>query len=189
MIAYRQCMTKHTFTTAIAGFAIATSVACGNDNARNKPADETVPAGTPATDQQAREGQPISLTGCLQEGARRTYIVTHLNEPVERGVGTSGSPAAVEREQLREAANAYRVEAKNQVDMEEMLGKQVRVTGVVRRAADLPSQAPDASGTAGKDDNREKIEQSDLAKIDADSVVVVAENCGGHGKTGADYVK
>jgi hypothetical protein len=173
-------MMKHILTTAVAGFSIAATIACGNANTRNNSAtDDTMPARTaPAADQQSRKGEAVNLTGCLQEGKRGTYILTRLNEPAQRGVGTSGDGIAVEREQLREAANAYRVEAKNQVDMEEMLGKQVRVTGVVSKGADLPSQ-PTATNGTGRDDTREKIDQGDLAKIDADSVTVVADNCGG----------
>jgi hypothetical protein len=172
-------MMKHTLTTAVAGFSIAATMACGNGNTRNTSATrEASPAQTaPAAADQ--KGEPVTLTGCLQEGNRRTYILTRLNEPSQRGVGTSGDGVAVEREQWREAANAYRIEAKNQVDMEEMLGKQVRVTGVISKAADLPSQPTDTNSTAGRDDKREEVLQGDLAKIEANSVTVVADNCGG----------
>ena len=174
-------MMKHALTTAVVGFSIAATIGCGSGNTRNKSTtNEASPAqSAPAADQQSQKGEPVTLTGCLQEGNRRTYILTRLNEPAQRGVGTSGDGVAVEREQWREAANAYRIEAKNQVDMEEMLGKQVRVTGVINKVADLPPQPTAANGSAGRDDKREEIHQGDLAKIEADSVTVVADNCGG----------
>src|SRR5206468_856907 len=123
---------------------------------------------------------PITVTGCLQKGSGigHTYIVTSINEPSQKGVGTTGTGTAVEREQLREAEHAYRVDAKDNVDMDAMVGKQVRVSGTMAKHADLPAMP---SATTGQNEQRkpEKIDQDDLAKIDDASVSVVSDNCGG----------
>src|SRR5207248_1420415 len=142
-----------------------------------------------ANQQSGHSTTPITVTGCLQQDGR-TYIVTRLNEPAQRSVGTSGNPGAVEREQLREAANAYRIETKDHIDMDSMVGKQVRVSGTLVEAANLPS--PNTSTPSQPNDTRdksdtprpngdggEKIDRGDLAKIDAASISVLAENCGG----------
>jgi hypothetical protein len=191
-------MTKHTFFPIVTGLAIVAATACGNDNARNTNPPSSTAANAPAADQRAENAaKPITLTGCLQQDGR-TYIVTRLNEPSREGVGTTGNGAAVEREQLREAANAYRVESKDQSDWDKMVGKQVRVSGSVEIAADLPSaagtapsssdrpRATAANGTAGAGapgstdaSQREKIDKGDLAQIAVESMTVVSENCGG----------
>ena len=111
-----------------------------------------------------------------------TYIVTGVNEPSDKGIGTTGSPAAVEREQLRAAANAYRVDPKEDVDMDAMVGKQVRVSGIIAKRADLPAPSvttPNSPDDA-KNSSREKIDTGDLAKIDEASITVVSSSCGGH---------
>jgi hypothetical protein len=180
-------MTKHTITTAITTIALAAVCACNKDSRDNAPATPPVdqPPITRAAPAERQDGTtPITVTGCLQkEGAlMTTYIVTGVNEPSEKGIGTTGSPAAVEREQLRAAANAYRVDPKEDVDMDAMVGKQVRVSGIMAKRADLP--APSVTTPNSPDDakNRsmQKIDTSDLAKIDEASITVVSGNCGGH---------
>ena len=133
----------------------------------------------------------MTLTGCLQQ-VGRTYVVTRLNEPSREGVGTTGSGAAVEREQIRMAANAYRIEAKEQGDWDRMVGKQVRVSGSLKEGADLPrpngaaTEADRTGANSGSSDaqEREKIDKGDLAKIDVTSMTVVSDNCG-HGAAAA----
>jgi hypothetical protein len=184
-------MTKHLSTHILAAVAIAaTSTACSSNNARN---NSSTGANTSAADQRsANAGSPMTLTGCLQQ-VGRTYVVTRLNEPSREGVGTTGNGAAVEREQMRMAANAYRIEAKEQGDWDRMVGKQVRVSGAIKEGADLP--APDASApasgdragaTSGSSDaQRDKIDKGDLAKLDVTSISVVSDNCGQPGDAGA----
>jgi len=153
---------------------------------------------------------PISVTGCLQQGDGHTYILTRVNEPSQKSVGTSGTPAQVEREQLREAANAYRIDPSGDVKLDDMIGKQIRVSGTLVERADLPK--PEANGSAAARDeratsgtandraaagtnanhgsdaaahdrnmnsDRAKIDEKDLAKIDATSVSMVNAACGG----------
>ncbi len=182
-------MMKNLITTAVSALAIAGTIACGNNNQAAKTNSSTAQPPAAATDQKAENAAtPITVTGCLQHDGG-TYIVTRLNEPSQKGVGTSGSAAAVEHEQLREAANAYRVDPKQDTDLDKMVGKKVSVRGTVEDKANLPQ----ASGTSGQGspDDRPDIGRSDLAKISAETVSVVADSCGSatkakaHAKTAA----
>jgi hypothetical protein len=184
-LAYFRYMKIHTITTAIASAALVTICACNKDTrdtAPNAPpvSDTPITRSAPPADRQDVNA-PIEVVGCLQKesGFGTTYIVTSVNEPSQRGIGTTGNGTAVEREQLRAAEHAYRVETRDRVDMESMVGKQVRVSGVIAKRADLPAVPPAPSG---KDEPRtmEKIDKGDLAKIDEASIAVVAGNCGGH---------
>jgi hypothetical protein len=169
-------MMKNALTTAVSALAIAGTIACGT-NDRSTNASSSTPQPAPAADQKAENSAtPITVTGCLQHDGG-TYIVTRLNEPSEKGVGTSGSAAAVEHEQRREAANAYRVDPKQDTDLDKMVGKQVSVSGTIEDKASLPQP----SGTSGQSaaNDRPDIGRSDLAKISAETVSVVAANCGG----------
>jgi len=114
---------------------------------------------------------PLTITGCLQRDGR-TFIVTRRNEPAQKNAGSTGDGAAVEREQLRSAASAYRISPADRMDLERMVGKQVQVNGTIVKAADLPP-AGDAS------DKREDIGKGNLAEIKATAVSVVADSCGG----------
>jgi hypothetical protein len=111
---------------------------------------------------------PITVTGCLQQGDGHSYILTRINEPSQKSVGTSGQEGAVQREQMRAAANSYRIDPSGDVKMDDMVGKQAKVSGTLAEQADLP-----------KDTNRDelKIKEGDIAKIDAATVSMVANNC------------
>jgi hypothetical protein len=187
--------------------AIAAAAACNSSDRGNVNgnADANGTADRTAADMKRDEPrqQPIDVTGCLQQGSGRTYILTRLNEPSQKSVGTSGSPAAVEREQLRSAANAYRIDPQGDVKLDDMIGKQIRVSGMLADRADLPK--PEAGGTTvgSRDDrattgsaandrtrtrdransNRADISQGDLAKIDATSVTVIGDACGDNAKS------
>ena len=180
-------MTKHTITTAITTVALAAICGCNKDNRDKVPATPPMdqpPVTRSAPAQPQDTTLPITVTGCLQKAGAlmTTYIVTGVNEPSEKGIGTTGSPAAVEREHLRAAANAYRVDPKEDVDMDAMVGKQVRVSGIIAKNADLPapSVATPNSPDDAKNRSMEKIDTGDLAKIDEASITVVSGNCGGH---------
>jgi hypothetical protein len=178
--------------------AIAAAAACNSSNRGNVngngDANGTTDRSVSGITRDRPRQQPINITGCLQQGSGHTYILTHLNEPSQKSVGTSGSPAAVEREQLREAANAYRIDPQGDVKLDDMIGKQLRVSGMLTDRADLPK--PEANGaaagnrdergtsgtTANRNTDRADIKQGDLAKIDATSVSVVADACGDQAK-------
>jgi hypothetical protein len=177
--------------------AIAAAAACNSSNRSNVDANTdangTAVRNTVDTRREEPRPQPIDVTGCLQQGSGHTYILTRLNEPSQKLVGTTGTPAAVEREQLREAANAYRIDPQGDVKLDDMVGKQIRVAGTLTDRADLPkpeaSNVPTtgASGAAASNDgsrnsNRADVTQGDLAKIDATSATVVNASCGDHAK-------
>jgi hypothetical protein len=181
--------------------AIAAAAACNSSNRGNVNgnADANGTADRTASDiKREPRPQPINVTGCLQQGSGHGYILTRLNEPSQKSVGTSGAPGAVEREQLREAASAYRIDPQVDVKLDDMIGKQIRVSGMLTARADLPkpesigSAAPnrDERGTTGaaasdanRNTDRADITQGDLAKIDATSVTVVADACGDQAKS------
>jgi hypothetical protein len=180
-------MTKHIITTTITSLAIATICACNKDNSDprrtdNTPVTDQTPIARNAPAERQAINSPITVTGCLQKGSGlgHTYIVTAMNEPSRTGVGTSGNGAAVEREQLREAQNAYRVDPKENVDMDAMVGKQVRVSGTITKRADLPD-VPVSPAGQNEPQRTEKLEidQGDLAKIEEASIGVISDNCGG----------
>jgi hypothetical protein len=177
-------MTKHLMTSTITAVALAAVCACHKDNRDNTnatpPANQTpTTQTTPSGDQQA-VNSPITVTGCLQRegGLMTTFIVTGVTESSQTGIGTTGTGTAVEREQLREAENSFRVSPKDNVDMDSMVGKQVRVTGVIAKRADLPEPS---TATTGKDDDAKEmdIDQGDLAKIDNATISVVSDSCNG----------
>src|SRR4051812_30596549 len=118
----RHRMMKYPSTHILAALAIAAAGTACSNNARNTSSNGA--NGTAADQRSANAGTPMTVTGCLQQ-VGRTYVVTRLNEPSREGVGTTGSGAAVEREQMRMAANAYRIEGKEQGDWASMVGKQV----------------------------------------------------------------
>ena len=179
-------MTKHFMTSTITAVALATVCACNRDNRDNRnampPANQTpTTQNAPSADQMA-VNSPITVTGCLQKagGLMTTFIVTGVTESSRKGIGTTGGGTAVEQEQLREAENSFRVSPKdNNVDMDSMVGKQVRVSGVIAKRADLPEPS---TATSGKDqaNQMEKIDKGDLAKIDAATITVVSDTCDNH---------
>ena len=184
-LAYFLGMTKHIVTSTITAVALATVCACQKDNRDNTnampPANQTpTTQNAPAGDQQA-VNSPITVTGCLQKagGLMTTYIVTSMNESSQKGIGTTGTGTAVEREQMREAENSFRVSPKDNVDMDSMVGKQVRVTGVLAKAADLPEPTTGTSDQNGAKE-MEKMNKRDLAKIDDAMISVVADSCDDH---------
>jgi len=187
-------MSYVTFSKALAvSCAIAAAAACNSSNRGNvngnADANGTVDRSAADLKRDEPRQQPINVTGCLQQGSGHTYILTRMNEPSQKSVGTSGSPAAVEREQLREAANAYRIDPQGDVKLDDMIGKQIRVSGMLTDRADLPKPEANgvAAGTSGatandaaRNTDRADIKQGDLAKIDATSVTVVNAACGDH---------
>ena len=175
--------------------AFAAATACGNgaNSTRETPSGDAAANGA-QTDRSANdrgslntsaantaEAQtPIDVTGCLQKGDGSAYILTRVNEPAQKEVGSSGTPAAVEREQMRAAASAYRVNPAGNVKIDELVGKQVRVSGTIARNASAPgaqASSRDDRGTAGSNE-RQEIKEGDLARIDATSVAMVAQACG-----------
>ena len=130
--------------------------------------------------QPGHEGAPITLTGCLQRGSgMNNFILTQVNSPSDTPVATTGkesSGTAVQREQMREAKHAYSLDGDNGA-MRDLVGKQVRVTGTFAESSELRRGAPE-NRTPG--DRREglDIDSGDLAKVDVQGIVQVADVCG-----------
>jgi len=166
-LALTSCMTLHLFRTFSLGLGIATvfslnGIGSTGETGANSQNDRTT--------QDSRPNAPLTVTGCLQRDGH-TFIVTRRNEPAQKNAGSTGNGAAVEREQLRAAANAYRISPAERMDLDKMVGKEVRVSGTLAKSADLPS--------ASASDKREDIYKGNLAEIKATAVSIVAESCGG----------
>jgi hypothetical protein len=159
------------FHTAFVGFALAT-FGCGDGTAGSsaKALDNTPVAQNDRAAQDHATDTPLTVTGCLQKDGR-TFIVTHLNEPAQKNAGSTGTSGAVGREQIRSASNAYRIRPAAQMDLDTLVGKQVKVNGTIEKRADLPSGS----------DKREDIGKGDLAELNATDVSIVAASCGGSG--------
>jgi hypothetical protein len=186
---------------AACGAAALLSVACGNDgnNAsdRTAKANEPAAAATPAADANASSRaaeQRVNLTGCLQRGDGRSYILTEMNTPDAGRVASGENPNAnkVEKEQLHAAQHAYRLSADNNDDLDKLVGARVRVEGSLAEKSDLRADANDRAqdrsvGTSGdKDrdknknkssDRNEKIDSSDLAKVNVASIEKISDGC------------
>src|SRR5690606_8882070 len=128
----------------VLGCALAMALACGDGRSGGETTD-AAPGAARSTEAKEQARQTITPTGCLQQGGgalRPGYLLTTLGEP-SGSVATSGSVtqsgSSVEREQLRMAASTFRIDPKGNLELDEMLGKQVRVTGVMADEADLPN--------------------------------------------------
>jgi hypothetical protein len=132
-----------------------TAVACGDGYDRT-PEPET----------------PITVSGCLQRDDDGDFLLTRVNRPAEKNVGSAGTPAEVEREQLRQAWATYEVEPADDVHIDNMVGKEVQIVGTIERSADFPK----AEAQADPDD-RAKVKDGDLTEVKASSASVIAETC------------
>jgi hypothetical protein len=164
------------------GFALAVSgVACNRDDAAEVDRDtDRIAADT--SRERGHEGAPITLTGCLQRGSGlNNYILTQVNEPSDTPVATAGkesSGTAVQREQMREAKHAYELEGDDTEAMKNLVGKQVRVTGTIAETSELHREATESRRSGDRREGLD-IDRGDLAKVDVQGIVQVAEVCGG----------
>lgn len=118
----------------------------------------------------------MTVTGCLQEAGNGTYLLTRVNStpPVPKTVGTSGASNAIERDQVRDAENSYRISPAKGIALPALLGKEVRVTGTLAAKGELPAmpavnQAPAALPN---------ITPHELSRIDASAVAFISDECG-----------
>ena len=136
--------------------------------------------------QAGHQGAPITLTGCLQRGngvLTESFILTAVNSPAADAPiatrGESDKAAPVEREELRAAKHAYRLRGDDD-ELEQLVGRQIRVTGTLAELSDLP-----ALGAAGSRDERRQqtdapspdIQTRDLAQVEVQSVEQIAAVC------------
>jgi len=146
----------------------------------------------------ADRSQQVTFEGCVQRGGgmlSNSYLLTMLNEP-PGAAGTSGSVtstgSSVEREQMRVAAQTYKLDPKGDVKLDELVGKQVRVTGTVTHGSNLPN----GNGVIGSDqdtqrpnrdnDDRQerspKISTADLATLEVTTAAATGDSCGALGR-------
>jgi hypothetical protein len=159
------------------GLAVVMSgAACNRHDAAEVDRDNDRLAADTARDR-GHEGAPITVTGCLQRGSgMNNFILTQVNEPSESPVATTGkdaSGAAVQREQMREAKHAYQLDGDDKDALRDMVGKQIRVTGTLKEVSELHKEAAET-----KTGDRLDIDAGDLAKVNVQGVVQVAEACG-----------
>ncbi len=166
------------YLAACASVALLSACACtnnANDNAdRTKATPETTAAakGAGSADDQPR---PIALTGCLQKGDGRDYILTQINEPPK------GEPVA--EQDAKEAEHSYRLNAKTANDDQwpSMVGREVRVSGTLAKRGDVAQKV----GTSGSTDTTPKLHESDLAQVDVSDIQQVSAACGGRAEKSA----
>jgi hypothetical protein len=153
--------------------------ACNRDEAAEVDRD-TDRMATDTALPRGHEGAPITLTGCLQRGSgMNNFILTQVNAPAESPVATSGKTngEAVQREQMREAKHAYALEGDDDDALRNLVGKQVRVTGMLAETSELRREMPKPRGTTSSRDSLD-IDAGDLAKVDVQGIVQVADVCG-----------
>jgi hypothetical protein len=161
------------------GLAMAISgTACNRDQAAEVDRDTDRLAADTAK-QPGHEGAPITVTGCLQRGSGMNFILTQVNSPSDTPVATSGSGssgAAVQREQLREAKHAYTLDGDEDA-LRDLVGKEVRVTGTIAESSGLRLGVPENRGSGGRREGLD-IDAGDLAKVEVQGIVRVADVCG-----------
>jgi hypothetical protein len=179
---------------ALACAAVVACVGCGSNDNSSSTAGQQSQAGSDTARSEEQQAQQVTFEGCLQRGAGlfgTDYLLTMANEP-PGAAGTSGSitesGSSVEREQMAIAAKTYRLEARGDVKLSDMVGKQVRVSGVISERANVPT------GTGGigssrdtqlpnRDRNQQdsrgaELETSDLGQLDVSSASIISESCG-----------
>jgi hypothetical protein len=182
---------------ALPALILASAIAvmgCNNGTRTTNTGDRTEPAATGGNREQRpasnRDQTPITVTGCLQKAGFNTYILTRTNTPRPESVGTAGDnggkASVAERNQIQAAQNAYRIDPSGDVKLDDLVGKQITVKGMIAEKADLQGGDQNArtTGTGGirnDSSDRQEIKAGDLAKIDATSVTKVSDQCGTSG--------
>jgi hypothetical protein len=179
---------------SFATFALATG-ACGTNN-RETVSTQTTDSTATVTSTGNAKTQPVSLTGCLQEGDRGTYILTELNRPKQPD---SRNPKVIAEDKLAAAEEAYVLSSPTATDMSKLVGNRVHVEGTLARASDLSSTQPNhdrkSVGTAGDSGELTAIEsghvikEHDLAKVDVTSLQKVANACGSNAAGASPHSK
>jgi len=162
------------------GLVMATAGAACNRNDAAEVDRDTDRLAADTAKQPGHEGAPITITGCLQRGSGlNNFILTQVNSPSDTPVATTGkesSGVAVQREQMREAKHAYTLDGDKDA-MRDLIGKQVRVTGTIAESSELRRAMPE-NRTSGERREGLDIDAGDLAKVDVQGIVQVADVCG-----------
>ncbi len=178
---------RWTMTLVMSG-ALVACIACGGNAVSD----------TASRGNQGAAAQQAVFEGCVQRGGgmlSNELLLTMMKEP-PGAAGTSGSitqtGSSVEREQMRMAVRTYRLRASGPVELDALVGKQVRLTATVGDAAELPngngaigsssdSQKPNRSPSARLDQNPQ-LSVADLGRLDVTNAVVTGEGCGALGR-------
>ena len=162
--------------------ALTFAAACDNSSSQQRSSSSSAPAAAPA-DKSVSDNQPVTLTGCLMRGdGRNDFILTKADQPVGTS-GASSEPGGSIPERTREAAErSYRLDGDND-QLNALVGHRVRVSGTIKDRGALAA-SPDTSassprGTSGEAGKNKGISESDLAKVDVNSVDSVADSCNG----------
>jgi hypothetical protein len=149
--------------------AFAAAVAAGACNGNNNTADNNRATGTSASADANQ--QPMTVTGCLQK-AGSDYILTEAMTPAPVGTSGSADTNTAARDQQKAASRSYRLnnDRESNDQMNDMLGKEVRVNGRVTDQANI--------GTSGSSNSRPgDIDAKDLARIDVASMESISDSC------------
>ncbi len=192
------------WTTVLMSGMLVTCVACGRGSDTPAGGTDVSGSGGGVAVEGARAGdqgtaaQQASFEGCVQRGGgimSNELLLTMMNEP-PGAAGTSGSVtktgSSVEREQMIMAAKTYRLRSTGSVDLDPLVGKQVRLTATIGEAADLPngnggigssgdSQRPNRS-PEDKLKQDPELSVADLGRLDVTNAVVTGEACGALGR-------
>ena len=162
----------------VASAAVFASACDKGDNANTTAANTPPAAGTSGAAARAADtSKPaVVLTGCLQEktGMLGDYILTQAKPVMSSGtaIGTAGAadgkdskgePKGIEQRQLAQAERSYRLSGESD-QLKGNLGHEIRVRGTLIDRGDV-----------AKSDN--DVSQSDLAKVDVQSVESIADSC------------
>jgi hypothetical protein len=130
--------------------------------------------GQPHADAAEHGRAPMTLVGCLQRAERGdSFRLTGINIPSDRPIATSGGSERrdeVERERAQAEQHTYALSGEDD-RWDSLVGKRVRVRGTLTEPTGLTRQSDPRSERLG-------IDQHDLAEVDVESVVTLADGCG-----------
>jgi hypothetical protein len=154
------------------GAVLALSVtACGTANEADRDRASGSAESPATTSADRNNASPKTLTGCLQQGdGDNDFILTQVNEQ-PGPVATSGEKESseVQQKQQEAAARSYKLSGGRE-QLRDLVGHQVRVTGTVSDR-----------GEAQSGDEKESVDQDDLATMEVSSAESVANACGSGG--------
>jgi len=137
-------------------------------------------ASSTATRQATLMPQSVTLTGCVEYGARDSYVLTTMNVPKQPDMSNE---SALEREELAAAERSYQLTPEKGEHFSQLIGAEVRVNGTVTRAPALTS-TPSSRGpasTSGSTSNtaagQRPATASGADQLNVSSVQKLSEHC------------
>ena len=139
-----------------------------------------------ARDADRDAGPAVTLTGCLQKQDKLIdrFVLAEANN-ADTPSRPAGSGASVEREQMKAAMHSYSLRGAEK-DLDLLVGKQVKITGIVEETSKLADSQPTHDQSADRDratvgttgNDRTELDESDLARVTVQSVQKVSDVCG-----------